>query len=88
MDCSNFAVGRYIAPETGKEMILVGDSEGPHSERTLGYPLLKHGKEANLAAVYTEREPCQDPPSAINSWTSTSNLRARSAILVKRTGWP
>lgn len=59
---SNFAAGRYIAPETGKEMILVGDSEGPHSERTLGYPLLKHGKEANLATVYTEREPCQLSP--------------------------
>ncbi|WP_435970199.1 nucleic acid/nucleotide deaminase domain-containing protein [Streptomyces sp. Qhu_M48] len=59
---SNFAAGRYIDPETGKEMILVGDSEGPHSERTLGYPLLRHGKEANLAAVYTEREPCQLSP--------------------------
>ncbi|MGW8359034.1 WXG100-like domain-containing protein [Streptomyces wedmorensis] len=59
---SNFAAGRYIDPKTGKEMILVGDSEGPHSERTLGYPLLKHGKEANLAAVYTEREPCQLSP--------------------------
>lgn len=59
---SNFAAGRYVNPETGDPIILVGDSEGPHSERTLGYPLLKHGKEGNLAAVYTEREPCQLSP--------------------------
>ncbi|MFF6779005.1 nucleic acid/nucleotide deaminase domain-containing protein [Streptomyces sp. NPDC012637] len=59
---SNFAAGRYIDPATGKELILVGDSGGPHSERTIGYPLLKNGKEANLAAVYTEREPCQLSP--------------------------
>ncbi len=59
---SNFAAGRYIEPESGNEIILVGDSEGPHSERTIGYPLLKHGKEANLAEVYTEREPCQLSP--------------------------
>ncbi|MER6774677.1 nucleic acid/nucleotide deaminase domain-containing protein [Streptomyces bacillaris] len=59
---SNFAAGRYIEPESGNEIILVGDSEGPHSERTIGYPLLKHGKEANLSEVYTEREPCQLSP--------------------------
>ncbi|MER8046016.1 nucleic acid/nucleotide deaminase domain-containing protein [Streptomyces sp. NPDC094032] len=59
---TNFAAGRYIDPTTGKPLILVGDSEGPHSERTIGYPLLKKGLEANLAAVYTERQPCQLSP--------------------------
>lgn len=71
----NFAAGRYIEPESGNEIILVGDSEGPHSERTIGYPLLKHGKEANLSEVYTERKPCQLSPSATNGWTFTSNRR-------------
>ncbi|MEU8763941.1 nucleic acid/nucleotide deaminase domain-containing protein [Streptomyces sp. NPDC048659] len=59
---TNFAAGRYIDPKTGKPIILVGDSEGPHSERTIGYPLLKKNLEANLTAVYTEREPCQLSP--------------------------
>ncbi|MFC9856158.1 MULTISPECIES: WXG100-like domain-containing protein [unclassified Streptomyces] len=59
---TNFAAGRYIDPDSNKEIILVGDSEGPHSERTLGYPLLRHNKEANLKEVYTEREPCQLSP--------------------------
>ncbi|MFG2027400.1 nucleic acid/nucleotide deaminase domain-containing protein [Streptomyces sp. NPDC048825] len=59
---TNFAAGRYIDPTTGKEMILVGDSEGPHSERTIGYPLLRHNRESGLTEVYTEREPCQLSP--------------------------
>ncbi|TFI28196.1 nucleic acid/nucleotide deaminase domain-containing protein [Streptomyces sp. 4R-3d] len=59
---TNFAAGRYIDPKTKNEIIIVGDSEGPHSERTIGYPLLKHGKQANLVEVYTEREPCQLAP--------------------------
>ncbi|WP_031080715.1 nucleic acid/nucleotide deaminase domain-containing protein [Streptomyces sp. NRRL S-118] len=59
---TNFAAGRYVDPDTGREMILVGDSQGPHSERTIGYPLLKNGREAGLQEVYTEREPCQLSP--------------------------
>lgn len=59
---TNFAAGRYMAPETGKAIILVGDSRGPHSEKTIGYPLLKHGREENLREIYTEREPCQLSP--------------------------
>ncbi|MFE4367758.1 nucleic acid/nucleotide deaminase domain-containing protein [Streptomyces sp. NPDC056835] len=49
-------------PKTGKPIILVGDSEGPHSERTIGYPVLRHGEQAKITKVYTEREPCQKSP--------------------------
>lgn len=59
---TNFAAGRYVSPDTGKEMILVGDSEGPHSEKVIGYPLLKNDREKGLQEVYTEREPCQKSP--------------------------
>ncbi|MEU4493452.1 nucleic acid/nucleotide deaminase domain-containing protein [Streptomyces sp. NPDC023998] len=59
---TNFAAGRYVSPDTGKEMILVGDSGGPHSERSIGYPLLKHNRESGLKEIYTEREPCQLSP--------------------------
>ncbi|MEK8145712.1 nucleic acid/nucleotide deaminase domain-containing protein [Streptomyces sp. M10(2022)] len=49
-------------PKTGKPIILVGDSEGPHSERTIGYPVIRHGEEKNISKIYTEREPCQLSP--------------------------
>ncbi|WP_326812263.1 hypothetical protein OIE62_07795 [Streptomyces scopuliridis] len=59
---TNFAAAEYVNPKTGKPIILVGDSEGPHSERTIGYPVLRHHEQANIAKVYTEREPCQKSP--------------------------
>ncbi|MFC4611480.1 nucleic acid/nucleotide deaminase domain-containing protein [Streptomyces maoxianensis] len=59
---TNFAAAEYVNPKTGKPIILVGDSEGPHSERTIGYPVLRHNEEANISRVYTEREPCQKSP--------------------------
>ncbi|MFD7232138.1 nucleic acid/nucleotide deaminase domain-containing protein [Streptomyces sp. NPDC059881] len=59
---SNFAAAEYVNPKTGKPIILIGDSEGPHSERTIGYPVLRHNEEANITKVYTEREPCQKSP--------------------------
>ncbi|MFI0243096.1 nucleic acid/nucleotide deaminase domain-containing protein [Streptomyces sp. NPDC016845] len=59
---TNFAAARYIDPESQQEIILVGDSEGPHSERTIGYPLLRHGRQHGLTELYTEREPCQLSP--------------------------
>ncbi|MFF3172910.1 nucleic acid/nucleotide deaminase domain-containing protein [Streptomyces sp. NPDC057900] len=65
----NYAAGRYV-DSSGKQMILVTNSEGPHSERTLGYPILKAGKQDNLKALYTEREPCQGAPSWCDKWTA------------------
>ncbi|MEW2556220.1 WXG100-like domain-containing protein [Streptomyces zhihengii] len=59
---TNFAAARYVDPDTNKPIILVGDSEGPHSEKTIGYPILKSGRQDGLEAVYTEREPCQLSP--------------------------
>lgn len=61
---NNYAAGRYVDPDTGKEIVLVGYSEGSmHSERSIGYPLLNKGKGAGLQEVFTEREPCQKRPS-------------------------
>ncbi|GAA2452208.1 nucleic acid/nucleotide deaminase domain-containing protein [Streptomyces macrosporus] len=65
----NYAAGRYVS-DSGKEIIIVGNSEGPHSERTIGYPLLKAGKQDNLTELYTERQPCQGRPSWCDKWTA------------------
>ena len=60
---TNYAAGRYIDPDTGKESILVGYSnKAGHSERMIGRPLLHNGKEAGLKEVFTEREPCRKNP--------------------------
>ncbi|MEV7283006.1 nucleic acid/nucleotide deaminase domain-containing protein [Streptomyces sp. NPDC093252] len=65
----NYAAGRYIGND-GNDIILVTNSEGPHSERTLGYPILKAGKQDNLTEIYTERQPCQGRPSWCDKWTA------------------
>ncbi|MGY3200465.1 WXG100-like domain-containing protein [Streptomyces sp. TE5632] len=59
---TNFAAAEYLPSDGKKPIILVGDSEGPHSERLIGYPVLRHGEEKNINKVYTEREPCQLSP--------------------------
>lgn len=59
---SNFAAARYVPPGKKDPIILIGDSEGPHSERLIGYPVLRHGQEQHITKVYTEREPCQKSP--------------------------
>ncbi|MFD9090954.1 nucleic acid/nucleotide deaminase domain-containing protein [Streptomyces prasinus] len=59
---TNFAAAEYLPPGGKKPIILVGDSEGPHSERLIGYPVLRHGEEKNITKIYTEREPCQLSP--------------------------
>ncbi|MDH2389362.1 nucleic acid/nucleotide deaminase domain-containing protein [Streptomyces sp. HNM0663] len=65
----NYAAARYIGDD-GEEVILVGHSKGVHSERTIGYPVLRHGREDNIQALYTEREPCQNPPSWCDQWVA------------------
>ncbi|MGI5403632.1 nucleic acid/nucleotide deaminase domain-containing protein [Streptomyces sp. CA-135486] len=64
----NYAAGRYVGED--KELIIVGNSEGPHSERNIGYPLLKAGKQDNLQELYTERQPCQGAGSWCDKWTA------------------
>ncbi|MER7492538.1 nucleic acid/nucleotide deaminase domain-containing protein [Streptomyces pharetrae] len=65
---NNYAAGRYIDPDGRGESILVGYSEKSlHSERSIGYPLLRNGKQSGLDAVFTERRPCQLRPRC-ESW--------------------
>ncbi|MFB7344768.1 nucleic acid/nucleotide deaminase domain-containing protein [Streptomyces hydrogenans] len=60
---TNYAAGRYVAPD-GKESILVGYSnKGGHSERMIGRPLIHNKKQEGLTEVFTEREPCKKPPN-------------------------
>ncbi|MEU9479252.1 nucleic acid/nucleotide deaminase domain-containing protein [Streptomyces sp. NPDC048191] len=59
----NYAAGRYIDPQSGREMILITRSGGGfHSERSLGHPLLHTGNANGLREVFTERAPCQKSP--------------------------
>ena len=64
----NYAAGRYIDPASGRESILIGRSDGSyHSEKIIGHPLLKAGKQSGLTELFTEREPCQLSPRC-NRW--------------------
>ncbi|WP_018543743.1 nucleic acid/nucleotide deaminase domain-containing protein [Streptomyces sp. LaPpAH-108] len=59
----NYAAGRYIDPQSGREMILVAQSGGGfHSERSMGHPLLQTGNASGLKDLFTERAPCQKSP--------------------------
>ncbi|MGW7361057.1 WXG100-like domain-containing protein [Streptomyces sp. NPDC054802] len=66
---NNYAAGRFI-DDKGHDFILVGHSKSVHSERSIGYPLLKAGQQEHLKSLYTEREPCQKPPSYCDRWTA------------------
>ncbi|AXI80266.1 nucleic acid/nucleotide deaminase domain-containing protein [Peterkaempfera bronchialis] len=57
---NNYASLRYVG-EDGKDYILVGRSSNKrnHSERSIGYPLVKGGQEHGIDGLYTERRPCQ-----------------------------
>jgi hypothetical protein len=63
----NYAAANYVDGD-GNEVILVGHSKGVHSERTIGYPVLKHGRQDGIQSLYTEREPCQESSSWCNQW--------------------
>ncbi|MFJ7424163.1 nucleic acid/nucleotide deaminase domain-containing protein [Streptomyces uncialis] len=66
---NNYTAGRFI-DDKGSDFILVGYSKSVHSERALGYPLLKSGQQQNLRSLYTEREPCQKAGSWCDQWTA------------------
>ncbi|MEU9745752.1 nucleic acid/nucleotide deaminase domain-containing protein [Streptomyces niveus] len=64
----NYAAARYIDPESGRQSILVGRSEGGfHSEKQIGHPLLRTQNQSGLKELFTEREPCQKNPQC-NRW--------------------
>lgn len=66
----NYAAGRYIDPsDKNKELILIGRSDrGMHSERVIGYSLIRKGKQDGLDEVFTERAPCQKRNSRCDAW--------------------
>ncbi|QKW28790.1 hypothetical protein HUT11_23810 [Streptomyces seoulensis] len=63
----NYAAAHYI-DSNGESFILVGHSKGVHSERTIGYPVLKDGNPHGIQSLYTEREPCQESSSWCDQW--------------------
>ncbi|UDM03311.1 nucleic acid/nucleotide deaminase domain-containing protein [Streptomyces longhuiensis] len=66
---NNYAAGNFNDGK-GHEFVLVGYSKSVHSERSVGYPLLKAKQQDGLQSLYTEREPCQKAPSYCDRWTA------------------
>ncbi|MCX5440907.1 nucleic acid/nucleotide deaminase domain-containing protein [Streptomyces sp. NBC_00063] len=66
---NNYAAGNFNDGK-GHEFVLVGYSKSVHSERSVGYPLLKAKQQDGLKSLYTEREPCQKAPSYCDRWTA------------------
>ncbi|WP_371628822.1 hypothetical protein OG892_08465 [Streptomyces sp. NBC_00341] len=66
---NNYAAGSFNDGK-GHQFTLVGYSKSVHSERSVGYPLLKADQQAGLKSLYTEREPCQKAPSFCDRWTA------------------
>ncbi|MFI6358041.1 nucleic acid/nucleotide deaminase domain-containing protein [Streptomyces sp. NPDC050743] len=63
----NYAAAHYV-DSNGNKFILVGHSKGVHSERTIGYPVLRDGNPDGLSPLYTERQPCQAASSWCDQW--------------------
>lgn len=66
----NYAAYRYIDKD-GNEGILVGRSQGTHSERSAGSLLLDEMQKGNIrkvTEVYTERAPCSPNKGNCDEW--------------------
>ncbi|MEU2441339.1 nucleic acid/nucleotide deaminase domain-containing protein [Streptomyces rubradiris] len=63
----NYAAVHYVDSQ-GNSFILVGHSKNVHSERTIGYPVLRDGNPQGMRDLYTEREPCQESSSWCDQW--------------------
>ncbi|MFE2430605.1 nucleic acid/nucleotide deaminase domain-containing protein [Streptomyces sp. NPDC059373] len=65
---NNYAAARVRSKDGSGDFVIVGRSNGyRHSERMIGTPFLREGEPSRIREVYTEREPCTDPPSC-RSW--------------------
>ncbi|MFI6514812.1 nucleic acid/nucleotide deaminase domain-containing protein [Spirillospora sp. NPDC050679] len=74
----NYAAYRYI-DKNGQEHILVGRSQGTHSERSAGAALLDEIKKGNVREVkevYTERAPCSPKKGNCDEWLQ-EHLRSK-----------
>ena len=61
----NYAAFKCVDKE-GNAFILVGHSEGMHSERVAGIPLIHSG--INVTDIYSERQPCDRKSSFCGTW--------------------
>jgi hypothetical protein len=65
---NNYAAARVRGANGHEDFILVGRSNGyRHSERMIGPPFLREGNPSRIRELYTERQPCVDPPKC-SSW--------------------
>jgi Xanthomonas XOO_2897-like deaminase len=62
----NYAAVSY--DEEGKAFVLVGRSNGPHSETVVGVPLLRNGMAGGVKDLYTERAPCHVAQHYCGEW--------------------
>lgn len=60
---NNYAAVRMDGAGGHGDFIMVGRSSGfRHSERIVGFPVLRDGQEARMRELYTERGPCTSGP--------------------------
>ncbi|MEY9835969.1 nucleic acid/nucleotide deaminase domain-containing protein [Streptacidiphilus sp. EB103A] len=68
---NNYAAIEY-EDEAGAKHVVVGHSDGAHSERIAGVPLLKEidgGRNIKVTRIYSERDYCNQPNPNCNAWT-------------------
>ena len=89
----NYAAFRVVGPD-GSPFILVGHSDGIHSERLVGLTLLDPATKQlkagySVTDVYSERGPCNRNPSYCSTWLSkyfgTANNGAAPNVTYKET---
>ncbi|MFC1435835.1 nucleic acid/nucleotide deaminase domain-containing protein [Streptacidiphilus sp. N1-3] len=68
---NNYAAIEY-EDENGAKQVVIGHSDGAHSERIAGVPLLKEqggGRDIKVTRIYSERDYCNQPNPNCNAWT-------------------
>ncbi len=67
-ESNNYAAARFNNAKDDGDFVLVARSSGfRHSERMIGFPVLRDGAGGRMTELYTERAPCSSAPNC-SAW--------------------
>jgi hypothetical protein len=66
-ESNNYAAARFDSKGDGGFIIAARSSGFRHSERMIGFPVLRDGAGGRMTELYTERAPCPIPPNC-SAW--------------------
>ncbi|CAL9404018.1 hypothetical protein SUDANB6_01517 [Streptomyces sp. enrichment culture] len=66
-ESNNYAAARFDSKGDGGFVLVARSSGFRHSERMIGFPVLRDGAQGRMTELYTERAPCSSAPNC-SAW--------------------